>query len=741
MSDNALLKLTQIIQTSSLAESSREQVQIIVDAISKGFTVEVCSLFRLNNNKDMVLIATHGLSIHHPIVVPKTQGLVGRVAKLRRSINIINPAEHPDYYFIPQSREEHFHSFCGVPLVHQGEVIGVLVVQSRRSELLAAEQEAMLATLAAHLAVIINSLPQDNINQDIQNERKTGISGSSGIAIGRVKNLKNNGLKFVIESDCEDKQLELLLWNDLKEKVTNELQNEKNIIEKNLGENLAGILDAYQLFLEDRSFSERINNEINGGKSLPWAIKKTVQFYSEQFLAMDDPYLRAKHEDIQQLGEKLYQNWQGDTQEKSTADNQTPLILIGPQVSVSDIANLPTKILAGIVCFEGAALSHIAVFANALGIPAVMGTGDLTIQDGEQIIIDGDNAKIFLNPNNTLLEGYYSIIKNRESFDRNLSSLQDQPAITKDGISIELMANSGLQADIMPGIHHGADGVGLYRTEIPFMVRQNLPTEEEQIEVYKRLIDAYQDKPVYIRTLDIGADKPLPYLPLLKEENPALGLRGIRFTLDNLQLLMTQYRAIMRAAENNNSVHITLPMIGSSHELDQSIQLLNEAHTQLLDEGYSLSRPKMGIMVEIPSAITLLPFWSQKLDFVSIGSNDLSQYILAIDRNNPKVGKYYDSLHPAVINEIQRIIKICQQSNLPVSLCGEMASDPVAVLVLLGMGIRKLSISSSKIPLIKWLIRSINIIETENLLHEVLKLDNASAIRDLCQQTMKNIDR
>jgi len=739
MTANALRKLTRIVQSANQANSAHEQVQVIVDSISHKLTVDVCSLYRQLDDRTMVLLASHGLKASHPIVIPHGTGLVGKVVKLKHSINIINPELHPDYYYVPSSHEELFHSFCGVPIIYHGQVIGVLVVQSQKAEELPTEQEAILTTLAAHLSLLINSLPDRDIKKRFVNEVKKGISGSSGIAIGIVKTVVNERLNQVVESNCDNIGDEIEKWQTLKSTVSQDLINEQLILEKSLGKSLALVLDAYNLFLQDRSFNARVTQEINNEKSVAWAIKQAVQMFSEKFLAIDDPYLKSKHEDIEQLGEKLYQTLLGNSSNKMNAIPHSSVILVGHTVSVSDIAGLPTEKLSGIVCFEGAALSHIAVFANALGIPAVMGSGVFKVNDGENIVIDGHKAQVFLNPTKALIDEYEDILKNRTKFDSKLLATRHLPAITKDGTEVMLMTNSGLQADLLPGIENEADGIGLYRTEIPFMLRQSLPSEEEQVRVYQEVIQAYKGKPVYIRTLDIGADKPLHYLPVVREENPALGLRGIRFTLDNIQILVTQFRAIIKAAGNSDNIHITLPMISSSFELDNCIQLLNDAFSQLTEEGHVVKKPKLGIMVEIPSAITLLPYWADKLDYVSIGSNDLSQYLLAIDRNNPQVAHYYDPLHPAVIHEIKRIVLTCQEVKLPVSLCGEMASDPVAVFILMGIGIRTFSISAAKIPLIKWLVRSINLTDSNNLIPQLFQLDDASAIRTMSIQELRKM--
>lgn len=741
MKSNAIQELTKIIQKAANATLPEEQVHIIVTEISTALSVDVCSLYKKNADDSMGLVATYGLSTQHPVTIPPHKGLVGQVVKLRHSINIKNPASNPDYFRVPHLPEEKLKSFCGVPVVDRGQVIGVLLVQSHRPEVLDGEQEAFLTTLASHLALLISMLPaQKKVAKTITNDRRQGIRGASGVAIGFAKIITAEGLMAVPDRPSRNIEKTLEEWNQLKTVVTTELKEERSIIESTLGDNLAAVLDAHQMLLDDPSFSNRITDEIRSKKSLPWAIKQTVSFFSEQFLAMDDPYLRARHEDIIQLGEKLYQVWQGGNRERTTNENQAPTVLVGNHVGISDIVSLPAGQLKAIVCFEGAALSHIAVFANALGIPAVMGVGKLPIKEGERLIVDGENAQVILKPGKMLLREYRLIVTGREAFDSQLLSLRDLPATTTDGTNITLLANSGLQADIMPGINKGAEGLGLYRTEIPFMIRQTLPSEDEQVSVYQQVIDAYKEKPVFIRTLDIGADKALPYLPPVKEDNPALGWRGIRFTLDNLQLLITQYRAIMRAASAKPNVHVLLPMISSTDELDQCIELLNEAYQQLLNEGETVSRPKLGVMIEVPSTIPLLPRWKDKIDFISVGSNDLSQYLLAVDRNNPLVAKIYDPLHPAVVHELARICIIARECELPICLCGEMASDPIAVMLLLGMGFRKLSMSSAKLPSIKWLIRSLSIQDTENFFHAASGFDKASSIREYGQELLNTMN-
>ncbi|MFC1665194.1 phosphoenolpyruvate--protein phosphotransferase [Pseudomonadota bacterium] len=737
---NVMLELTRITQETSLADTPEEQVQIVVDSISEVIQVDACSLYLQNVEKDMVLMASHGLTTRHQIRIPCGKGLVGLVAKARHSFNITQPAEHADYYFVPQSDEEQFHSFCGVPLVRSGKVIGVLVVQSRQPVVLGNEEEAFLSTLAAHLALLDPALPIQNGLLPSNNLRFDGISGASGITVGAIRLIHAERLADIPDNRAENSAKELAQWRELKLTVIDELQRERNTVEQKLGEVLSAILEAYQMLLTDSTFEEHVENQIHGGQSLLTAIKHTVHYFSELFRSMEDPYLMARHEDIEHLGDKLYQVWIGKNVDRQKLEFRGPIVLVGGHLSVSDIISLPAENLAAIVCFAGAALSHIAVFANALGIPAVMGIGELEdLNEGELVIVDGNAGQILLKPSSLVVSEYQSLMSRHLRFEQQLQSLRELPAMTTDGVRIELLANSGLQADVMPGISNGAEGIGLYRSEIPFMIRQSLPSEDEQIEVYQQVFRAYEGKPVYIRTLDIGGDKPLSYLPLIREENPALGWRGIRYTLDNPQLMMSQLRAIIRAAEGRENICILLPMVSTTDELDQCIALLDDAYLQLVDEGRRVCRPKIGVMVEVPAVISLLSFWRDKLDFISVGSNDLCQHLLAIDRNNSLVGKLYDPLHPAVIHELVRVVRVAGEHDLPISLCGEMASDPVAVMLLVGLGIRRLSLSSSRLPMIKWILRSVSIQQAELFSQQALKLDNVEAIRQLGIDTFSRL--
>ncbi len=731
---SVVLDLTRIVQAAADADSPSAQVSVIVDSIQRYLGLDVCSLYLADERGDMALLASHGLNPDAVggVRIPAGKGLVGLVAQSRHPINIANAAQHPAFYRIRETREDLYRSFFGVPIVRSGIVIGVLVAQSKEEREFSAEESAVLVTLGSQLALVVatESIWQE-INQNIA-PILPGIKGAPGIGIGQVSLCDDVDLYSVTDGQCDDREATLAQWHRLVETVLADVERERSGLSELLSQEVAAVFDAYRLLLSDPSLVNGVAQLIQDGHHLPGALKKVIHQHADVFLAMDDPYLRARHEDIRHLGNKLYGAWRGlrtDSGEEQPPNTRT--ILVGSQVSVSDIARVPTEYLAGIVCFQGSNLSHTAVLANALGVPAVMGVGEIRgLHNLDEVVVDGNAARVIVRPTAPVLAEYEQLLKAEQQLKGELQGLRDLPAQTVDGTNICLYANSGLLADISPGLQAGAEGLGLYRTEIPFMVSETFPSEDEQLAVYRQILEAYGGKPVHMRVLDIGGDKPLPYFPI-REENPALGWRGIRFCLDNSSLFMSQVRAMLRASEGRENLRIMLPMVSNTSEIIQFHALLNDALQQLAEEGIQVRRPPVGIMVEVPSAISQLASWRDYLDFISIGSNDLSQYLLALDRNNPRVASSYDHVHPAVLLEIARVVEIARNTQLPCSVCGEMSSDPIAVVLLLGMGVRTLSMSAAQLPKIKWLLRRLSIDNAGSIVSEALMLNDARQIRKL----------
>ena len=741
MPKNVILELTRLQKEVLELASPVEQVRKIVDSISAIVDTDVCSLYLSDKNGDMVLMASHGLAQTGIVTIPHGRGLVGLVAASRHPINIAKASEHPNFYYVEGTQEERFQSFCGLPLVRYGKVIGVLVVQRVEPVALAPEAEAFLVTLSSQLALLVADMPV-TLQSGLSNTYVRGVRGSSGIGIGLSVLCDHGDLYSVPDEPCPDIPAALKEWHALLDTVQLEIKREESALGALLTDNVSSIFKTYSSLLGDQALIQKVEAEVRNGNWLPGALRKSIQYFADLFAAMEDPYLRARQEDIHHLGNKLFTTLQGTSNpqlQNIAALDQ--IVLVGDQVSVSDIAAVPSEKLVGIICFSGSSLSHTAVLANALGVPAVMGVGMLkNLRNRERFIVDGNSGQIVRYPNEMLVNEFQRLINEEKQLISKLAALRDEPAITPDGFEVRMFTNSGLLADLSPGLKHGAEGIGLYRTEIPFMVRDSFPSEDEQVAVYSQVFTAYEGKPVYMRTLDVGGDKQLPYFPIDNEDNPALGWRGIRFSLDNIQLLMTQVRAMLRAAGSEGDLHILLPMISSAEELNTFNQLLREALVQLQQEQYPVRRPKVGVMIEVPAAISQLPFWSSRIDFVSIGSNDLSQYLLALDRNNARVANRYDHIHPAVIHELYRVVAIAREHNIPLSLCGEMGSDPAAVILLLGMGISTLSMSATKLARIKYLIRSLSQQRAAAILQQCLTLDNVQDIRAMLHSTLLKLN-
>ncbi len=736
---NNLSKVLQILQKSALASSSLDQILVIIESITQLEGVKSCALFRKNELGDMELLVCRGGFAKEGVIIPAGKGLVGVVAQSLRPVKIKGPVNHPDYVQGECYASDDNTLFLGIPLVKLGYVVGVLVIQFVNSQYLTENEEAFMLTLASHVALIVFDILSIK-KVELNNISICGVKGAPGIGIGKVRCCYHDGLNDVSDTSCEDVEGAIIEWHLLLGTVITELKSERAAMASNIDSPIKSIFDAYLMILSDAELRNRVEAQIRLGNALPTALRNSIHYFSEVFKAMEDPYLKTRSEDILHLGNKLFNSWLGSVPEETYSSDGCPLVLVGKYVSISDIANISAHQLAGIVCLEGSSLSHTAVLANALGVPAVMGVDDIKcIRENEQVIVDGNSGQVITCPTTMVIKEYRRLVDMGRGLQEKLDSLKDVRAITKDNVVIQLFANTGLLADMSAGLNNGAEGIGLYRTEIPFMIRDSFPSEDEQTEIYRSVLSAYSGKPVYMRTLDIGGDKPLPYFQVGVEENPALGWRGVRFTLDNIHLLMMQLRAMLRAAEGIGNLHIILPMVSSTRELILCRQLLDDAFSQLKDEGIAVDVAKMGIMVEVPAAISQLRFWKNLVDFISIGSNDLSQYILALDRNNGRVASYYDHVHPAVLYEINRIVDIARDYDLPVSLCGEMASDPVAVLLLLGMGIRTFSLSSTNLPKIKWLIRSMSIDMSENMLGMALKMNDIQDIKKLGYEVLSSL--
>jgi len=733
---NLILTLRHLVQEAAVASSPRKRAGVIVSGVKSAMGVGVCSLYLADEEGALILVATDGLNPESvgEIRLEPGEGLVGLIASSQHPLNLESAGAHPKYRYFPETGEERFEAFLGAPVVHGGMLVGVLVVEQHARRKFSEEEESFLVTVAANLGALHpsdfaleDSLPAE-AGAGRPARRLKGVRGAPGVGIGRLV-FTSDGTDLMSVSDIEvrDPDAELDRFRRAVAATRDDLAAGRRKLAESLSSEVADVFEVYQMLLDSTEFSGAVEQRIIAGNSATGALRSVVSNYADQFEQIDDAYLRARGEDIRNLGKSVYAHLRQVSPAPVADDEQ--IVLAGALVGIADIAAHPPSRLAGIVSVEGSSLSHTAVLARALGLPAVMGVEHLGhFQEDETVIVDGYQGQVLLSPPQAVRDEFARLIDFEHSLLEELARLRDLPAVTPDGARVNLYVNTGLLADMTPGLTHGAEGIGLFRSETPFLVRESFPSEDEQLEVYRTVVQTYKGMPVYMRTLDIGSDKPLPYYPV-KEENPALGWRGVRFMLDHSDLFITQLRAMLRASAGSDSLHLMLPMAGAVAEVETFLALLDSARAQLAEEGLTVPRPKAGIMAEVPSIIPLLPFLAGRIDFVSIGSNDLSQYILAVDRNNARVTDLFDHLHPAVLLAVQEIVRRCHDLRIPVGLCGEMAADPCAAVLLLGMGIKTLSLAATSIPKIKWLIRTVSQSAAREQLDLALRSPHPAAIR------------
>ncbi|SFR07977.1 phosphoenolpyruvate--protein phosphotransferase [Desulfoscipio geothermicus] len=570
--------------------------------------------------------------------------------------------------------------------------------------------------------------------------RGTGVS--EGIRSGKVllyQPLRNQNLpgRAVISEEEVNHELERLQL--AREKAYRELHALIERARIELGKDKAAILMAQQAFLNDPAFYPEMEKEIRQQKyTAEKAVTEVVERFAGLFEGMNDQYLRERSADVRDVGNRLVSCLQGK-KGLQLAEIKEEVILVADDLAPSDTVQLNKKYILGFVTRVGGKTSHTAILSRSLGIPAIVGIGEAIkqIHDGDWLIIDGSTGACIVNPNPRLMKEYEEKRKIEEQALRQLEEFTFKPAATTDGFRVEMSANIGSPAEAKPALEQGAEGIGLYRTEFLFMNEAQMPSEEKQFEAYKQVVATMENRPVIIRTLDIGGDKELPYLSLPKEMNPFLGYRAIRLSLDQRELMVTQLRAILRASAYGK-VKIMFPMIASLEEWRQAKAILAEVRDRLTKEGVDFDPSvEVGMMVEVPSTAILADQFAKEVDFFSIGTNDLVQYTLAVDRMNEKVGYLYDHLHPAVIHLVKKVIEASHREGKWTGMCGGMAGDPLAAPLLIGLGLDEWSMVAGSIKKVKQVISQVNHEECQKLLGEVLELSTTDDVRKRLEDFQK----
>jgi len=741
--------LRKIVQEVNAAKDLKAALSIIVQRVKEAMGSQVCSVYLLDPETNrFVLMATDGLnkrSIGKVSMAPN-EGLVGLVGSREEPLNLEDAASHPRYRYFAETGEERYASFLGAPIIHHRRVMGVLVVQQKERRQFDEGEEAFLVTMSAQLAgVIAHAEATGSIRglgrqgKGVQEAKFVGVPGAPGAAVGTaVVVLPPADLNVVPDRSVDDIAAELELFDKALGWVREDMQELSEKLATQLRKEERALFDVYLMMLEDAALGNEVRKVIRTGQWAQGALRQVVLDHVNRFELMDDAYLRERASDVRDLGRRLLAYLQEER--KTTLVYQDNTILVSEELSPAMLGEVPEGKLVGLISVTGSGNSHVAIFARAMGIPTVMGVVDLPYSkiDGIKLIVDGYHGEVFTNPSELLSKQYADVVEEERQLTEGLDALRALPCETLDGHRMPLWVNTGLLADVARAQQRGAEGVGLYRTEVPFMVNERFPSEKEQLATYREQLQAFHPLPVTMRTLDIGGDKSLSYFPI-KEENPFLGWRGIRVTLDHPEIFLVQTRAMLKASEGLNNLRILLPMISGTQELEEALHLIHRAWGEVRDEGTDVPLPPIGVMIEIPAAVYQTRELARQVDFLSVGSNDLTQYLLAVDRNNPRVADLYDFLHPAVLQALQKVVNDAHLEGKPVSICGEMAGDPAAAVLLLAMGFDSLSMNATNLPKVKWLLRQVTQSKATELLGQVMTMDNPHLIYSTLHLALRNL--
>ncbi|MEW6990057.1 phosphoenolpyruvate--protein phosphotransferase [Colwelliaceae bacterium 6441] len=746
-----LTSLRRIVLEFSQNTELESALQRIVCQIKQVMKTDCCSVYLANHAKQhFVLMASDGLakdSLGHT-TIGFTEGLVGLVAQREEPLNIANAKSHPHFVHAPEVKEENLNAFLGTPIIHQRKVLGVITIQQEKIRSFDENEEAFLVTLSAQIATAManseaSELIATHIDKNHWNSAIKGVSGSSGVALSQMLLVQPHAdLSAIAMSKSDNINEELERFEQAVVKTRHDFDQMASKLEAIIVDNSLDIFEMYKQLLDKANLGHEVAEKIYQHWNAESALKLVIDSYVVQFEELDDSYLRERASDIKDLGNRLLFNLQSLSKVVKTIPET--FILVAEDVTASMVAEYQHLGLQGIVSLQGSSNSHAAILARALALPAVMGVERVPLGklDNKLCIIDGYSGEIFVEPNEALIREYKHLIAEESALAEKVRQVENLPAITPDGKEIELLLNAGLSSGFEYSKYSGAAGIGLYRTEIPFMEKRCFPSEQEQTLLYRQVLAAFPNQPVTMRTLDVGGDKSLPYFPIY-EDNPFLGWRGIRITLDHPEIFLVQIRSMIRANIEHQNLEIMLPMVSSVAEVDEALRLINQAYYELSSElgsTITLVRPRVGIMIEVPSVIFQLAELANKVDFFSVGSNDLTQYLLAVDRNNARVANIYSSYHPSVLRALKLIAQESQKHAIPLSLCGELASEPAGALLLLAMGYDKLSMNPHNISRIKWVVRHVDYKMAKKILVKVLSFSDAKQVHSYLNEQLELLD-
>ena len=710
-----------------MAEQTSAQMRLdkLVTVIAANMVAEVCSIYLRRAGKWLELFATEGLNLAavHRTRLKEGEGLVGLVAETAEPVNLSDAPADPHFSYRPETGEDPFKSFLGVPIVRGGQVFGVLTVQNRAARLYAEEEVEALQTVAMVLAEVVAQGGLFNLAEldepELRSDRPLKYEGEGlceGVAVGRVV-LHEPRVK-VERMIADNPQDELRRLEEAIGKLRESVDDMLDSSELDLTGEGREVIEAYRLFAYDQGWRQRMRDAVRTGLTAEASVERVQDEMRLRVQRLGDPLLRERAHDLDDLARRLLRHLTGeDTVQDLPKDSVVAARAMGP----AELLDYRRDRLIGLVLEEAASTSHVAIVARSMGLPLVSSLEGITdaARAADQIVVDGETGEVHLRPQAEIVAAFEAKRTLREHRVARFAAVRDLPAVTRDGVTIRLMMNAGLALDMPHMAESGADGVGLFRTELQFMIGETMPRLADQIGFYRQIIDAAGDKPVIFRTLDLGGDKVLPYARWEREENPALGWRAIRIALDRPALLRYQVRALLTASAGR-TLRILLPMVSNVAEFNQARALVDRE----IERARLLNQPQarqvlVGAMLEVPALAFMLPQIMRSADFVSIGSNDLLSFVFAVDRTNPRVARRYDNLNPAALTLIRQIVRSAAEAGGDVSLCGEMAGRPLDAMALLGVGLRTLSMQPANIGPIKMMIRSMNLAEVSQFVDKL----------------------
>ena len=704
--------LRQIREVMAGGGPAQGRLDMVVRIIAASMVAEVCSIYLRRATGDMELFATEGLApgaVHVTRMKPG-EGLVGEIVRLGRPLNLSEAPLHPAFSYRPETGEDPFHAFLGVPLLRGGRTVGALVVQNRTARVYGEDEVEDLQTIAMVLSEMVaaGELVDQEELKDVElaphkPERMKGVRFAEGLAFGEA---------VLHEAPVAPEQL--LADDPAQEEVR--LQQALEALRRQIDEMLEGqsglvgvpyeVLETYRLFAHDRGWNRGLEEAVRSGLTAEAAVERARWEHRARLKEARDPYLRERLHDLEDLADRLLRHLSGETQvQRHLPDNA---ILIARNLGPADLLEYDRSKLKGLLLEEGSAASHASIVAKALGIPCVGRLAGLRdrVSQGDAVIVDAEVGDAFLRPRADVIEAFEARAALRAQRKAEFAKLKDTPAITRDGRKITLMMNAGLAVDLENMTETGAEGIGLFRTEFQFMVAEELPRLNAQTALYEKVLEAAAGKPVIFRTLDLGGDKVLPYMEAQREDNPALGWRAVRMGLDRPALLRMQLRALISAARGQE-LYIMFPLIASVDEFRQARAHVD--HELAWAERRGRTPPasiRVGAMIEAPSLIWHLDALLPMTDFVSVGTNDLLQYLFAADRGNARVSDRYDPLSPPALRVLKTICDACAETGTPVSVCGELAGRPLEAFALIALGFERLSVPPAGVGPVKRMILS-----------------------------------